>query len=95
MLELIAVTAVGIAGYIKSRNFVHRRLRYVDDIQKPIAPLVAAGVAAAVAAPIVAVLPIVAGGTALVFGAAVGMGTRTGARRIREGEAATGLWPRG
>jgi hypothetical protein len=84
MIELVIVAAAGIAGYVKSRDFVHHRLRYVDSVQKPAAPLVAAGVAAAVAMPVVAVLPIVAGGTALMFGAAVGFGTRAGARRIRQ-----------
>jgi hypothetical protein len=84
MIELIVVTAAGIVGYLKSRDFVHHRLRYVDKVQKPAAPLVAAGVATAVAMPVVAVLPVVAGGTALLFGAAVGLGTRAGARRIRQ-----------
>jgi hypothetical protein len=86
MIELIVVTAAGIAGYVKSRNFVHSRLRYVDDVQKPAAPFIAAGVATAVALPVVAVLPVIAGGTALLFGAAVGLGTRAGARRIRRQE---------
>lgn len=86
MFELIALTAASAAavgGFLKSRDFVHHRLRYVDGVQKPSAPIVAGVVATAVALPVVAVLPIVAGGTALAFGAAVGLGTRAGANRIR------------
>jgi hypothetical protein len=86
MIELIAIVVAGGAGYVKSRDFVRRRLRYVDGIQKPGAPLIAAGVATAVALPVVAILPVVAGGAALLFGAAVGLGTRAGARQIRREE---------
>lgn len=72
-------------GYIKSRSFVRRRLRYVDGIKGAKAPLIAGAVATAVAAPVVALLPLVGAGTAVVFGGAVGLGTRRGARDIEEG----------
>jgi hypothetical protein len=77
-----AATAGGI-GYFRSKGFVTRRLRYVDAVQSPAAPIVAAAAATAVAAPIVWVLPIVGAGTALVFGAAVGIGTRSGVKQLR------------
>jgi hypothetical protein len=86
MLELLAMLgAAGAAGigYVRSRSFVARRLRYVDALQKPAAPLVAAAAATVVAAPVVWVVPVVGGGTALLFGIAVGAGTRAGARIIR------------
>lgn len=69
-------------GYIKSRDFVSRRLRYVDAARSPAAPWVAGTVASLAAAPVVWLLPIVGAGTALLFGAAVGVGTRAGARRL-------------
>jgi hypothetical protein len=77
-----AGTAAGV-GYLRSRSFVSRRLRYVDAVRSPAAPVVAAAAATAVAAPIVWALPIVGAGTALAFGVAVGMGTRAGVRQIR------------
>lgn len=83
---LIGLAAAGTAagvGYIRSKTFVARRLRYVDAVQSPAAPVVAAAAATAVAAPIVWVLPIVGAGTALAFGVAVGIGTRAGVRQIR------------
>lgn len=86
MIELIALAAAGTAsafGYIRSRSFVARRLRYVDAIQSPAVPVIAGVAAAVVAAPVVWALPIVGGGTALLFGAGVGAGTRAGVRAIR------------
>jgi hypothetical protein len=87
MIELIVVGAAGVMGYMKSRDFVVSRLRYVDRVQRPSAPLVAGAVAAAVALPVVAVLPVIGAGTALVFGGAVAMGTKVGAARVRNGYA--------
>lgn len=84
---LTAVIAGGAAtgGYFKSRQFVRRRLRFYENVKKPAAPLVAGAVAAAVAAPLVALLPLVGAGTAILFGGAVGLGTKLGADDIRSG----------
>lgn len=86
MFSLLMLAAAGvatIAGYVKSRQYVRRRLRFVDAVQKPVAP-VAAGVAAAlVAAPVVWLLPVLGGGTALVFGAGIGLGVFHGARDVK------------
>jgi hypothetical protein len=86
MLELMGLVAAAAAagvGYVRSRSFVARRLRFVDAVQSPAAPLVAGVAATAIAVPVVWVLPIVGGGTALLFGIAVGAGTRAGVRNIR------------
>lgn len=74
--------AVG-AGYVGTKRFVKQRLRFVDEVQSARAPLVAGAVATLVAAPVVALLPLVGGATAVLFGVAVGAGTRAGAREIR------------
>jgi hypothetical protein len=70
------------AGFVGSKRFVRERLRYVDGVRKPSAAFIAGGVATLAAAPVVALLPFVGGGTALLFGLAVGAGTRSGARAI-------------
>ncbi len=90
---ITALVAGGAAtgGYLKTREFVRRRMRYMEKVQSSSAPLVAGAVAAAVAAPVVAVLPLVGAGTALLFGGAVGLGARRGARDIREGRWDDGL----
>jgi hypothetical protein len=70
-------------GYVNSRYFVRNKLRYVDAVQKGMAPLVAGGIAALVAWPIAAILPLVGLGTALLFGASVGLGVAAGAKDVR------------
>lgn len=89
MFELIALAGSGAAaffGYVKTRRFVRGRLRYVDNVQKPVAPVVVGTVAAVAAAPVAWVLPLIGAGAAVVFGVGVGLGTRAGARDIRSGE---------
>jgi hypothetical protein len=86
MAGLIGLGAtIGAAGfgYIRSKSFVTRRLRYVDTVQSPVAPIVAGVAATALAAPVVWALPIVGAGTAIVFGIATGAGTRAGVKQIR------------
>ena len=82
-LTVIATVAAGAVGYVQSRGFVSKRLRYVDQAQSSAAPVVAGVAAAVVAAPVALVLPIITGATAVVFAIAVALGTRAGARRNR------------
>ena len=80
MLEIITMAAAagaGIAGYVTSKDFTARKLRFVDAAQKPSAPLIAGAVAAAVAAPVVWLLPLVGAGTAIILGAGVALGVRS------------------
>ena len=83
LLSVAASTAAAAFGYWRSRKFVSARLRYVDAIHNPVIPVVAAVGAAAVAAPIVAVLPLVGVGTAIAFGMSVGLGVAAGRSDIR------------
>lgn len=88
MFELIALLAAGgaaIGGYVKSRSFVRRRMRYHDKVHKLSTPLIAGTAATIVAAPVVAVLPIVGAGAAILFGLGVGTGTRAGAKDVKDG----------
>lgn len=86
MIELLilgaAVGGIG-AGYVRMRRFVRERLRFVDAVQRPFTPLLAGAVAAVAAAPVVWVLPVVGGGTAVLFGAGVGLAVSHGARDVR------------
>lgn len=83
LLGLAATLVAVVIGYTQSRAFVRERLRYVDLAQSAIAPLLAGFGAAIVASPIVALLPLVGGGTALAFGVSVGMGVVNGQRDVR------------
>lgn len=69
-----------------SRRFVRNRLRYVDAVQKGVAPWLAGGAVFLVAA-LFTVLPFVGLGTALTAGLAAGTGVAAGARDIRRGTA--------
>ena len=73
---ILAAGALG-SGFLFTRGFVRRRLRFVDNAQRPSAPVIAGVVATAVALP-VAALPIVTVGTAIAFGVGVGTGWASG-----------------
>lgn len=83
IIGLIVTVAATAIGYIQSRAFVRRRLPYVDLVQKAGAPLAAGAAAAALALPVVWIVPLVGTGTAMLFGAGVGAGVAAGARDIR------------
>ena len=96
MLELIALgmtAAAAVIGFVGTRGFVRDRLRFVDAVQKGSAPWVAGIVAALVAVPVVALVPLVGIGTALIFGLSVGAGVAVGARDIRSGTTTAYLSP--
>lgn len=78
LLGLAISLAVAIFGYSRARAFVSERLRYVDAVNHPLAPLMAGAGAFALGALVVAFLPIVGVGTALTFGLAVGLGVSAG-----------------
>lgn len=87
MIELLVGAAAVIIGFQKTRSFVKRRLRYVEAVQKPTAPVLSGAAAAVVAAPIVALVPLIGPPVAIALGIAVGAGTHAGAKDIREGRA--------
>lgn len=82
MLQVLITIAAGILGFILARNLVRRRLRFVDAVHSPMAPIIAGSAAAALAWP-AALLPFVTLTTAIVFGIGAGAGTANGARGLR------------
>jgi len=80
MLWLIVTAAAAGAGYIITRRFVRDRLRFVDAVQKPAAPIVAGALAAVVALPVAGLLPVVTAASAVVVGAGVAAGVASGRR---------------
>ncbi len=85
LLSLAIAMVLAISAHGATRRFVRDRLRYVDSVQRAIAPWLAGGAAALVAAPVMLLLPIVGTGTAITVGIAVGMGVANGARDIKRG----------
>lgn len=83
LLGIFITAVITIAGYVVSERFVENRLRFVDAVQRPYAPLVAGAAAAGAAMLIVGFIPLIGTGTALLFGLGVSAGVATGARQIR------------
>ncbi len=85
-LYLALSVAAAIGGFVLARRFVRQRLRFVDGIRSPVAPFVAGLVAALIAWP-AALLPIVTTATAAVFGIGAGLGTASGVKALKRGDA--------
>jgi MFS family permease len=81
---LVAVAAV-ISGYFLARNFVRRRLRFVDAAQSIFAPLVAGVLAAILASPL-ALIPTLSGWTAIMFGVGAALGASSARRQLRRAD---------
>lgn len=76
-LGLILAGTALVGGYYVTKSFVRRRLRFVDAVHKPSAPVVAGAVAAAALLP-VTLLPAVGVGTMLALGVGVAGGVASG-----------------
>jgi hypothetical protein len=85
MTEFAMTLAAGLIGYLLARRFVSRRLRFVDAVQSRFAPLAAAVTATLLAWPLT-LLPAITLTTAMVFGVGTGLGTASGARRVRRAD---------
>lgn len=79
MIELLVVIGAGIAGFLSSKDFTRRKLRFVDAVHSRPAPWIAAGAAVLVAAPFT-LLPLITGATAIALGAGVGLGVKSAQR---------------
>jgi len=75
---LVGIAALG-GGFVWTREFVRRRLRFVDAVRRPAAPVVAGVAAAAIALPFAA-LPVITIGTAVALGVGVAGGVASGRR---------------
>jgi hypothetical protein len=84
LVGIAAASSAAVIGFSATREFVRKRLRYVEAVHNASAPFKAGGAAVLLAAPVVLLLPIVGAGTALLFGAAVFGGVVAGRRDIRK-----------
>ena len=76
MLELIVLVGAGIAGFVGTRDFTRRKLRFVDAVHSRSAPVIA-GVIAGIAVAPLAILPIITIPAAAALGVGVGLGVRS------------------
>ena len=89
ILALTVPVGSGILAFGFARGFVRRRLRFVDAIRSPVAPVLAAVGAAVLVMPLT-MLPligaVVTGVTAAVVGLGAGLGTRSGIKALQRGD---------
>jgi hypothetical protein len=86
MIEFAFLAAAGAGmgiSYVRIRDFVRDRLRFVDSAQRRSTPWVAGVGAVLAASPVVAFLPILGGGTAIVFGIVVGTAVKSGQKQVK------------
>ena len=86
LITLFATVVLGVGGYLFARDFVRKRLRFVDAIRSPLAPI-AAGVAAFLLLWPLSWLPIISATPAVVFGFGCAFGTASGVRALRRYDA--------
>jgi 2-polyprenyl-6-methoxyphenol hydroxylase-like FAD-dependent oxidoreductase len=85
LISFAIASVLAIVLHGSTRRFVRNRLRYVDAVQKSLAPWMAGGAVFLVGSAAVGLLPVVGLGTALTAALAVGSGVAAGARDIRQG----------
>lgn len=86
MIEFAFLAAAGAGmgiSYVRIRDFVRDRLRFVDSAQRKSTPWVAGVGAVLAASPVVAFLPVLGGGTAILFGVVVGAAVKSGQKQVR------------
>jgi hypothetical protein len=87
MIDLMILALIALTTYLahrRTRQFVGERLRFVDAVQRRIAPWLAGAGTTLVALPLVAMIPGVGVGTAVLLGGAVGLGVARGAKDARQ-----------
>ncbi|MGH7665631.1 MAG: hypothetical protein ACRENI_15285 [Gemmatimonadaceae bacterium] len=83
LIAMLIALGAAMAGFKLARRFVRERLRFVDAVQRRIAPFAAGLGAMLLAAPVALLLPIVGAGTAISVGLGVGFGVARGAKDVR------------
>jgi len=82
MLELLAAGLVGFWGHQSTKDFVRRRLRYTNWVDKgAVVGLVGGAATGIVTATLLPVLPLIGVGAGVVIGAGAGIGVGTGIAR--------------
>lgn len=87
LLYFVIATIAATLLYNSTRRFVRNRLRYVDAVQRGIAPWAAGGAVFLITLLIAGPIPFLGIGTAITAGLAAGTGVAAGARDIRRGTA--------
>ena len=85
MFGLISIAIAGAlawVGHVMTRDYTAKRLKFVDAVRRPSTAWIAGAVAFGIGMMLTP-LPFITGLTALLFGAGVGTGVASGAKRSR------------
>ncbi|MGH7581969.1 MAG: hypothetical protein ACREL5_01935 [Gemmatimonadales bacterium] len=86
LIGFVVTVVAGIFAFGVAREFVRNRLRFVDSVRNPVAPWLVFIGAFIILLPVVAILPLVGAGSALLVGGATGLGTASGVKALKRGE---------
>jgi putative exporter of polyketide antibiotics len=86
IIGLIVTAAGALFAFGLAREYVRNRLRFVDAVRHPLTPWITWLLATIVLTPIVAILPVVGFGTAVLIGGAAGLGTSSGVKALKRGD---------
>lgn len=86
LITLLGTIVLGVGGYLFARDFVRRKLRFVDAVRSPLAPI-AAGVLAFLVLWPLSWLPIISVTPAVVFAFGCAFGTASGVKALRRYDA--------
>jgi hypothetical protein len=89
LITLGVALVAGVFSFGFARGFVRRRLRFVDAVRSPLAPILAAAAGAIIILPLTW-LPIISwvvtGFTAALVGVGSGLGTASGVKALKRGD---------
>jgi hypothetical protein len=86
LITLLGTIVLGVGGYLFAKDFVRRKLRFVDAVRSPLAPI-AAGVLAFLVLWPLSWLPIISVTPAVVFAFGCAFGTASGVKALRRYDA--------
>ena len=86
LVGFVVTASAAIFAFGLAREYVRNRLRFVDAVRHPLAPWITWFLATLILIPVVAILPLVGAGTAILVGGAAGLGTSSGVKALKRGE---------
>lgn len=82
LVMLLGTIVLGVGGYFMARDFVRKKLRFVDAVRSPLAPIVA-GIGAFLVLWPLSWLPVISATPAVVFAFGCAFGTASGVKALK------------
>ena len=82
LITLLGTIVLGVGGYVLAKDFVRKKLRFVDAVRSPLAPILV-GIGAFLLLWPLSWLPIISATPAVVFAFGCAFGTASGVKALR------------